>query len=119
MTMKMLKFTDQLAQLIVRGEKDSTWRLYDDKDLSLEDELSLVNKDSGEVFARAVIVSILEKPLGEVVDADFEGHEQYESLEAMYAAYRGYYGDKVTPESMLKIVRFRLTNLEDIAHDDR
>lgn len=117
--MKTLKFDDQLAQAILRGEKDSTWRLFDDKELSPGDPLRLVNKDSGEEFAQASILSVLEKPLGEVVEADFGGHERYPSLDAMIEKFRGYYGDKVTPESRIKIIRFQVTNTGNVTHDDR
>lgn len=46
--------------------------------------------------------------LKELQDSDFEGHEKYESIEKMYEAYRTYYGDKVTPESVVKIITFKL-----------
>ena len=118
--MKTLKFKDHLAQAILRGEKDSTWRLFDDKGLSLGDLLRLVNKDSGDEFARASIVSILEKSLGEVAQADLDGHEPYyANFDEMYKAFRGYYGDRVSPESRLKIIRFQLLDVSDKAHEDR
>lgn len=87
---------------VLSGEKNSTWRLFDDKDLKEGDELLLVNQDSGEIFSKAIIISTREKKLGELQDSDFEGHERYESKEKMYETYRGYYGDKVTPESVVK-----------------
>lgn len=117
--MKTLKFKERLAEEILRGENDSTWRLFDDKNLSLGDLLRLVNKDSGEEFAHATILSVHEKPLDEVVDTDFDGHERYLSLDAMVETFRGYYGDKVTPKSTLKIIRFRLTDVDHKTHDDR
>lgn len=106
--MKTLKFKPSLIPLVLSGEKDATWRLFDDKDLVAGDELSLVNKETGEEFAKAVITSIREKKLGDLEDADFDGHEKFESEEKMYEAYRGYYGDRVTPESVLKIIKFKL-----------
>jgi uncharacterized protein YhfF len=42
--MKTLKFNHELAQLILAGEKTSTWRLYDDKDLSVDDEIKIIDK---------------------------------------------------------------------------
>ena len=32
--MKLVKFRDYLVPLVLSGEKDSTWRLFDDKGLS-------------------------------------------------------------------------------------
>jgi len=106
--MKTLKFKASLVPLVLSGEKDSTWRLFDDKDLRVWDELALINRDTGERFAEATIVSVREKKLGELQDADWEGHERYESEEKMYEAYRGYYGDRVTSDSVVKIIKFKL-----------
>lgn len=44
--MKTLKFTPELCALIVTGQKKSTWRLFDDKNLQVGDELSFINKIS-------------------------------------------------------------------------
>lgn len=107
-SVKTLKFKTNLARLIVSGEKDATWRLFDDKGLQKGDELSLLNADTGEEFARAVIVSVREKKLGDIQDADFDGHERFASKEVMLATYRGYYGDEVRPSTLVKIVKFRL-----------
>ena len=42
--MKILKFKNELVSLISSGEKDSTWRLFDDKNLQEGDEVILVNQ---------------------------------------------------------------------------
>jgi hypothetical protein len=104
--MKNVKFTAELAQLIISGEKTSTWRLFDDKNLSLGDDLEFVNSDTGEKFGEARIIEVKEKPLGSVEQEDFEGHETYKDDEEMYATYRKYYGDKVGPETLVKIIKF-------------
>lgn len=106
--MKTLKFKDHLVPLVLSGLKDSTWRLFDDKNLTEGDSLILINKDTGDQFGKALIVSTREKRLGDLQDSDFEGHEKFESEEKMYEAYRSYYGDRVTPDSTLKIIKFRL-----------
>ncbi|MDO8260759.1 MAG: ASCH domain-containing protein, partial [Candidatus Magasanikbacteria bacterium] len=76
--MKKIKFTDKLTNLILSGKKTSTWRLFDDKNLSEGDEVILVNKQTLEDFASAVIEGVAEKKLGELDDKDWEGHERYE-----------------------------------------
>ncbi len=106
--MKTLKFENSLVSLVLSGEKDSTWRLFDDKYLREGDKLLFVNKDNGEEFGKAIIVSIREKKLEDLQDLDFEGHEKFESVEKMYETYRSYYGDKVGPDSLVKIIRFKL-----------
>jgi hypothetical protein len=106
--MKTLKFSSHLVDPVLSEEKDSTWRLFDDKDLREGDELSLVERNTDREFAKAVITSIREKKLKDLVESDFSGHEKYESEEKMYETYRGYYGDRVIPDSVIKIIKFHL-----------
>lgn len=81
--MKTLKFADHLVPRVLSGEKDSTWRLFDDKDLTEGDNLVFINKDNGEQFGTAVILSTKEKKLKELEESDFEGHEKFESHQYM------------------------------------
>lgn len=106
--MKTLKFMPSLVPLVLSGEKTSTWRLFDDKDLQKDDNLLLINKATGEEFAKATITKIEEKKLKDLEESDFEGREKFESEEKMYEAYRSYYGDKVTPDTIIKMVDFKL-----------
>ena len=107
--MKTLKFKDYLVQKILDGSKVITWRLFDDKNLQIGDELLFVNSASGKKFAEAEIIGVREKKLSEIKEADFEeGHEKYKSQEDMLAHYRDYYGDKVNLNSVIKIVKFKL-----------
>ncbi len=106
--MKTLKFMPSLVTLVLSGEKTSTWRLFDDKDLQKDDSLLLINKATGEGFAKATITKIEEKKIKDLEESDFEGHEKFESEEKMYEAYRSYYGDKVTHDTIIKMVDFKL-----------
>ncbi len=106
--MKTIKFRDYLVPLVLSGEKNCTWRLFDDKDIQRGDNVSLINWNTKEPFANALIVSVKEKMLKDLQDADFEGHEKFESEEKMYESYRTYYGDRVTPDSLVKIIVFKL-----------
>jgi hypothetical protein len=106
--MKTLKFKPHLAELILLGKKTVTWRLFDDKDLQVGDELELVNSETKEKFAAAKIVVVREKQLREITDADYDGHETYRSQEAMLAEFKKYYGDKVNNNTTVKIIRFKL-----------
>ena len=67
-----------MVLLVLSGEKTSTWRLSDDKDLQKGDELILVNKETGEEFARATILNTREKKLKDLEENDFEGHEKFD-----------------------------------------
>lgn len=104
--MKTLKFAPHLVSKILSGEKTSTWRLFDDKDLSLGDDLLFVNAETMSVFGTAKITSVRTKTLGTLNDSDWEGHDRYASEEEMYASYRNYYGDRVTPDSEVKMITF-------------
>ncbi len=108
MEKKIVKFRDNLAKLVLAREKDATWRLFDDKNLSEGDEVDLVNWNTGEKFAEAVLTKVREKKLRELEPSDFEGHEKFESEEEMYKTYRTYYGDRVTSETAVKMIRFQL-----------
>lgn len=107
--MKTLKFMPHLVSMILSGEKTSTWRLFDDKDLQKGDELILINKETEEEFAKAVITKVEEKKLKDVKEEDFVGHEKFESEEKMYETYRKYYGEKVNPDTIVKMIDFKLT----------
>lgn len=106
--MKTLKFKNHLVSLVLSGVKDSTWRLFDDKDLTTGDELILINKDTMEEFGKARITSVREKKLKDLEEKDFEGHERFESEEKMYESYKSFYGDKVSSETTVKIIKFKL-----------
>jgi len=106
--MKTLKFRPHLVTEILEGRKTSTWRVFDEKDLTVGDQLELINKETLKVFARAEITNVREKPLGEIEEEDFKGHEKYENREAMFAEYKKYYGDRVNEETVVKMIEFNL-----------
>jgi len=110
--MKTLKFDHPLAQAIIKGQKHSTWRLYDDKDLSVNDRVTLIDKtkpgspDTWEVIGQGIITEVVEKKLGSVTNQDMKGHEAFTSKDEMLKTYKGYYGDRVTFDTPVKIIHF-------------
>ena len=104
---KIIRFRDNLAKLILAGEKDLTWRLFDDKNLQKGDIADFVNWNTGEVFGKAELTEVWEKKMGELKESDFDGHEKFSSDEEMYQTYRTYYGDRVGPDTIVKIIRFK------------
>ncbi len=119
--MKTLKFKNDLVPKILDGSKSVTWRLFDDKDLQVGDELLFINSDSQKEFTTAQIIEIREKKLGEITKVDFEKHEnsmfgsstpkhikKYKNQEEMLASFRIYYGDKIDLSSIVKIIKFKL-----------
>lgn len=108
-----LKFRESLVTLILSGDKSITWRLWDERDLKVGDEFSLVKWENGEVFAQAQILAIREKKIGEFEEEDFRGHEEFDTWEGIYAAYSNYYGRPVDAETPAKVIKFKLI---DISH---
>lgn len=106
--MKVIKFRPYLIPLVLSGDKNSTWRVNDDKDFQVGDDVSLVNWETLQEFAQGKLFFVQEKKFQDIIPADFDGHEQYENSEEMYKEYRGYYGDFVGPETFVKIIRFQV-----------
>jgi hypothetical protein len=103
---KTLKFAPELVSKILSGEKTSTWRLFDDKDLKLGDKLLFINKETGKGFGSAVITSLRIKTLGSLIPQDWVGHEKFSSEEEMYNTYKKYYGGSVDANTEVKIIGF-------------
>ena len=110
--MKTLKFAENLVPMVISGEKTSTWRLFDDKDLKIGDKLSLIDRGTGKEFATAKIVFLKEKTLGEMGGSDFDRHENYENKEKMLETYKSYYGDKVTKDTVVKMIDFKILQIK-------
>ncbi len=106
--MKTLKFRAVLVPLILSGEKTSTWRLFDDKDLAAGDELEFKNKETGEVVAYATATKVIIRPMGKLKEEEIEGHEKYTSSEEMYKTFSGYYKAPIGPEKPVTIAWFEL-----------
>jgi|SRR3989344_3355557 len=105
--MKTLKFKHDLVRKIIEGRKTVTWRLFDDKNLEVGDEFDLADVSDGNIFAKAVIIDIQEKVIKDLTDEDLEKHN-YTSRDKMLKSHREYYGDKVSLDTMVKIIRFKL-----------
>lgn len=106
--MKRLKFYKELSKLILRGEKNTTWRIFDDKNLQVGDILQFIVTENKEEFAKAKIIEVKLKTFEELNEDDWMGHESFNSKEEMYKQYSLYYNQKVTSKTPLKIIKFEL-----------
>lgn len=105
--MKSLKFAPDLVELILKGEKTTTWRLFDDKDLQTGDELSFVSKETGAEFGTAKVTWVSLRTLSTLTDEDWRGHERFPSEDVMYETYRTYYPNEVVDhDTVVKILTF-------------
>lgn len=105
---KTLKFSPKLVPLILSGEKISTWRLWNDKDLSMGDIVELLESGTDKHFATARLTKVIEKPMGQLTEEDKKGHENFNSDKEMYATYLKYYGKPISPDTLVKIIKFKL-----------
>lgn len=113
--MKTLKFDHSFAQEILAGKKRSTWRMFDDKELSVNDDIKILDKvepkssKTWKVIGQAKVSEIMEKKLGDVTEEDMAGHQSFDSKEKMVEHYQGYYGERVTLDTPVKMVYFNFT----------
>ena len=106
--MKTLKFTDSLSKLILNNEKNTTWRLFDDKNLTVGDIIKFINKNTQKEFATTKIISIKETTFSNLTKKDWEGHEKFDSEKEMYDTYSRYYKQKVTKDTPVKVIKFEI-----------
>lgn len=110
--MKIVKLDHELAELVKAGKKTSTWRMFDDKNIMVGDELELLDKvdshdrSTWKPIGIGMVEQVVEKRLGSITEADYEGHELHENVEERLAAYRKYYGDSVTLDTPIKLIHF-------------
>lgn len=103
-----LKFVPELIPLILNGQKTTTWRLHDDKNLSPKKIIDLVNAESNQQFASAIITKVKTKKLGKLTTKDKLGHEPFENDQQMYKTFTRYYQQPVNTDTVVKIVHFKL-----------
>jgi len=107
--MKTLKFAPELVDLVKNGSKTSTWRLFDDKNIQTGDFLTLIKRPEIVPFAEAQVIAVTEKALKDINEEDKKGHETVGNSEQMYETYSKYYNQQVTPETIVKIIKFNVT----------
>lgn len=110
-TKDTLKFTPELTQLVLDGEKWSTTRL-EAKELEVDDFAKLQTRfSSDEVrsFAIAKITDVRRIKLRDIPN-DLEGHEKYATEMAKLTDYKRYYGGEVTLETEFTIYDFELVS---------
>lgn len=121
--MKSLKLDHELAQLVVAGKKRSTWRLFDDKDLSVNDELRLIDKvdparpETWKVIGTARINMVVQKRLGDIELADYADYEPYASKNELLEMFKKYYGSDVNFDTIVKIISFDFNNKDDVVEN--
>lgn len=120
--MKTLKFAHASAEDIRKGIKTTTWRFNDTKDISVNDELELIDKvrhddpSTWTIIGIARVEKVIEKRLGDIDADDLQGHQNFSSHEEMLQAYRKIAGPDVQYDSPVKIIHFKLTTPDSMDH---
>lgn len=113
--MKKLKLDHDTAQLVLAGRKNTTWRMFDDKDISVNDEIELIDKvdpldtSTWKSIGTARVNVVIEKRLGDVDKNDVDGGETLISKAKMLSKYQQYYGPHVSFTTPIKMIHFSLS----------
>ena len=107
---KTLKFTPQLSELIKQGHKTTTWRLFDDKNLTVNDELTLATREGETVtnFGRAKILAISIRTISTLLPEDYIGHEPVSNP---LLEHKKYYGNRVQLNTEVKVIKFMVIEI--------
>lgn len=110
--MKQLKFEHSFAQSIISGHKTATFRVNDDKDLRVGDQVELVDKvdrdhpTSWVIPGILQIESITQKPLASLSSDSFIRAESFTSRKEMVQVFRRFYGDHIDEHTPVFIIDF-------------
>jgi ribonuclease HI len=113
--MKTLKFNHELAELVRQGKKTATWRVNDEKNLSVDDDVWIIDKvdkrnpDTWQAIGTAKITEILAKHLGDIKGEELGDTQEYASKDEMVKTFRQYYGLDINEQTPFKIIHFKFT----------
>jgi ribonuclease HI len=126
--MKKIQLAHDLAAMVLRGEKTSSWRLFDKDDVTVNDQVVIIDKVEPEqpqtwrVIGSGRVNRIIEKRMGDISEEDYVGHQRHASAEERLDYYRGVYGDRVNWDTPVKMIHFDFTPgvpAEMVASDDK
>lgn len=113
--MKVLKLNHAEAEKIVAGERTSTIRLFDDKDIRVNDEIELLDKvdphdrSSWRPIGIAKVTAVLEKLFGQLSIEDLKSESFGLTLRDAEKRLKSYYGEGITTETPIKFIQFEFT----------
>jgi len=113
--MKLLKVSHKIARLIASGQKNSTWRINDEKNVSVDDEIGIIDKvdpdapDTWTIIGSGRVSQVLQKRLGDIEHGDLGAGEDFVSKADMLKTFRNYYGRDINQHTTVKIITFDFT----------
>lgn len=117
MTPKTLKFNHIEAENIRRGLQTATLRMHDEKELSVDDRIELIDKvhegdpSTWRIMGTAMIDRVSIQRVG---DLHLEGgnFEQFGSLSELYKQLAVFYGDPISADTHVKVIQFSFVPYE-------
>jgi len=97
------------------GQKNSTWRINDEKNISVNDEVGIIDKvdindpESWQVIGLGHVNAVVQKRLRDVMPEDLGVGEEFTSRDDMLKTFHHYYGGDVNESTPLKIITFDFT----------
>ena len=104
--MKTLKFTDELVNKVLNGERIKTWRLWDDKNLQTGDIVLFLKGEDRVPFAKAKLINVVEKRFDQIDKSDLVGHEV--DFNKIYETANKFYNRLVTDDTPTNIISFEI-----------
>ena len=110
--MKYVKVSHKVAKLILEGEKSSTWRINDEKNISVDDDIGIIDKvdpkdqSSWQIVGTGRVNSVVQKRLSDLDNHDLGPGEEFDSRQEMIKRFRDYYGPDVNENTTVKIINF-------------
>ncbi len=97
--MKTLKFGHEQAEAVRSGNLQVTWRINDDKDITVDDVIEFIDKKSDEAFGTGLVDQVLIKRFAELTKEDVEA----------VTTLTKYYGHDIDPSLHVKMIHFSFT----------
>ncbi|HEY7534541.1 MAG TPA: reverse transcriptase-like protein [Thermodesulfobacteriota bacterium] len=108
---KTLKFDHSLANLIRQGKRTSTWRIFDDKAITVGDRIDVIDKTdpnnplSWSVFGVIKVIAISQRNLQNISTEELREQGFSDSEDAKVVMQR-YYGSLFDDDTKIKIIQF-------------
>lgn len=123
--MKTLKLDHTSVTKVLSGQNSSTWRIYDDKNISVDDEVELIDKidphspSTWRAFSHVLINSVIEKRIKDVSIQELAGHDPpFHDVHSLLMHYKQRYGSHITEATPIKIIHFTVKDRNEKIFDD-
>lgn len=117
--MKQLKFDHNFAETIKSGIKTETFRVNDDKGITVGDDIQLVDKVDKDrpntwlITGEMTVEKAYTVPLGELSTEHIKRVDGFESIEQMITTFRRFYGEFVNEQTPVLVMEFKYREYQD------